>query len=86
MRSARLAASLALALVGCAAPAAVSPVRGQGPEQLASDRAACEAEAREEVARTDPRRRGAYLLIPLGPSPFERAYAACLERRGYVVR
>ncbi len=86
MRGARLAVGLTLVLAGCATPSAVSPARGQSPEQQASDRAACEAEAREEVARTDPRRRGAYVLIPLGPSPFDRAYAACLERRGYVVR
>ena len=61
-------------------------MRGQGPDQQASDQTACQAEAREESARTDPRRRGAYLLVPLGPSAFDRAYAACLERRGYAVR
>jgi hypothetical protein len=72
-----------LGLAGCATPATLVPAQGQTAEEQAADRAVCEAEARDEAARTDPRRSGAYVVIPFGASPFDRAFTACMQRRGY---
>ena len=82
----RLMAVMTLVVGGCApSPKPGVPTRGQSAAQQATDRAACEAWAREEVARTDPRRTGMYIILGTERA-LARAYATCMERRGYAVR
>jgi hypothetical protein len=80
---------LGLALAGCAStsqPVRFEPGRDLTPEQQAADRTACEAEAREEVAKTSRRPRGLYLLFGDDEAARSRAYRMCMEQRGYQAK
>jgi len=80
---------LGLALAGCASasqPVRFEPGRDLTPQQQAADRTACEAEAREEVAKTSKRPRGLYLLFGDDEAARSRAYRMCMEQRGYQAR